>query len=357
MVSDFWHGKRVFLTGHTGFKGAWLALWLKHLGAEIHGYAQAPATDPNLYQVAGIGGLLAGETISDICDRTSLQTALAKADPDIVLHLAAQAIVLQAYRDPVEAFATNVVGTVTLLDCVRQLPRVRAVLVVTSDKCYENREWLWGYRETDRLGGRDPYSASKGACELAVASMRQSYFDPQHYAQHGVAIATARAGNVIGGGDWSEHRLVPDLMRALAAGQPCDIRNPQAIRPWQHVLEPLAGYLALAEALWRDGPLFGEGWNFGPRLDNARSVAWIADYLSQSAWRHDRSDSPHENTYLKLDISKALAHLPWSPIWTLERSLDSILNWFDCWRKGEAMQSVMLREIEQYCRDAGWQEP
>ena len=351
---DFWRGKRVFLTGHTGFKGAWLSLWLQSLGAELHGYALAPDTEPALYNQADISSGMAGETIADICDRDALKAAIVSARPDIVLHLAAQAIVLHAYDDPVEAFSTNVVGSVALLDAVRHVPSVRAVVMVTSDKCYENREWVWGYRETDRMGGRDPYSASKGACELAVASMRMSYFDPADHARHRVAIATARAGNVIGGGDWAMHRLVPDLLRAILAGEPCQIRNPASIRPWQHVLEPLSGYLLLAEALWRDGPGFTGAWNFGPKPENAKPVAWISDFLSKgtAAWDHDKRPSPHENIYLKLDISKAAAQLGWSPVWSLERSLEAIRAWFDAYRRKDPLRPLMLGEIEQYCRDA-----
>jgi len=359
MVIDqnFWCGKRVFLTGHTGFKGGWLAIWLQSLGAEVFGYSLAPATEPNFYSVAKVSTVLAGEVIADLGDLAALGIALQQAKPDVIFHLAAQAIVLQSYQDPVQTFATNVVGTVALLDALRALDTVRAVVVVTSDKCYENQEWVWGYRESDRMGGHDPYSASKGAAELAVSSMRRSYFSAESYKRHRVGIATARAGNVIGGGDWAPHRLIPDLIRALGAEKPCIIRNPNAVRPWQHVLEPLAGYLALAAALWRDGPAFSGGWNFGPRADNAKPVKWIADYLS-NLWPgaapliSAEKQTLHENSYLKLDISKATAALDWAPVWCLQTSLGKVIEWHHAHRNGAEMRDCALAQITQFCDDA-----
>ncbi len=349
---DFWRGKRVFLTGHTGFKGAWLSLWLRELGAELSGYSLAPQTEPNLYTIAGVRDGLADETIADIRDGAALAAAVRRADPEIALHLAAQALVLPSYDDPVETFSTNVVGTVSVLNALRAAPSLRAAIAVTSDKCYENREWPWGYRETDPMGGHDPYSASKGAAELAIAAMRRCYFPPEGPA----ALASARAGNVIGGGDWSIHRLVPDLLRALAAGKPCAIRHPQAIRPWQHVLDPLAGYLVLAEALWRDGPAHAMGWNFGPREENAKPVAWIAERLA-ALWGGPADWVPtappaHENAYLKLDIGQTTSRLPWRPVWSIDEALASIASWHRAHADGADMRALTLAQIGDFSRAA-----
>ena len=345
----FWRGKRVFVTGHTGFKGAWLSLWLGELGARVSGFSLAPPTEPSLYAVAGVRDGLADETIADIRDGAALAAAVRRADPEIALHLAAQALVLPSYDDPVETFSTNVVGTVSAL---REAPSLRAAIAVTSDKCYENREWPWGYRETDAMGGHDPYSASKGAAELAVASMRRCFFPPEGR----VGLASARAGNVIGGGDWSAHRLVPDLLRALAAGEPCFIRHPRAIRPWQHVLDPLAGYLVLAEALWRDGAAHAMGWNFGPREENAKPVAWIAEKLA-ALWGGPADWAPaappvHENAYLKLDIGQATGRLPWRPAWSIEDALAAVAAWHRAHAEGADMLAVTLAQIAGFSRAA-----
>jgi CDP-glucose 4,6-dehydratase len=359
--AEFWRGRRVFVTGHTGFKGAWLSLWLQQLGAEVFGYSLAPASQPNLYDAVSLGSSLAGETIADIRDGSALSRALLSSAPEIVLHLAAQAIVLNSYADPVETFSTNVVGTVTLLDALRKAPSVRAAIMVTSDKCYENREWLWGYREDDAMGGHDPYSASKGAAEIAVTAMRRSFFATDDYARHHLGLATVRAGNVIGGGDWAEHRLIPDLLRAISAGQPCVIRNPASIRPWQHVLDPLSGYLVLAEALWRDGPGYAGAWNFGPHDGNAHSVGWLTDRLLQlwdgsPGWAAGSEPTSHEAVTLKLDIAKATSLLPWRPVWSLETALDSIVTWYKAFQQGDDMQALSLRQIAEYCRDAAQTE-
>ena len=358
MVIDpsFWRGKRVFLTGHTGFKGAWLTLWLHQLGAQVYAYSLPAPTDPSLYGVAKVSAYLSDERIADIRDLTAMKAALQHARPEIVLHLAAQAIVLDSYRDPIETFSSNVMGTVTLLEALRSVDSVRAVIAVTSDKCYENREWVWGYRETDPMGGYDPYSASKGATELAVASMRQSYFHPDDYAKHGVGVASVRAGNVIGGGDWARHRLIPDMMRSLMAGEACIIRNPGAIRPWQHVLEPLSGYLCLAQALFRDGPNHASGWNFGPREGSARPVSWIADELVRlwpdaPDWVRAGEPGLHENIYLKLDISKARALLGWEPVWDLANTLETIVRWYHGYHLGADMADCTRSQIDQFCRD------
>ena len=353
MNAGFWHGKRVFLTGHTGFKGAWLSLWLRDLGADVVGYALA-ATTPSLFDVAQIGQNMRS-IIADIRDQAELATAIHEARPDIVIHMAAQALVRHSYVEPVETYATNVMGTVHLLEAVRRTDSVRAVLIVTSDKCYENREWPWGYRENEPMGGYDPYSSSKGCAELVSAAYRNSYFNPDKYAEHGVAIATARAGNVIGGGDWAADRLIPDILRAIETGQPVNIRSPHAIRPWQHVLEPLSGYLVLAEKLYTDGSAYAEGWNFGPADEDARSVQWIVEQLTAlwgegASWQVDRDPQPHEAHYLKLDCSKAHAKLGWHPRWDLQTTLASIVHWHRQMLSGNNMQAFSLRQIADYQR-------
>lgn len=278
----FWQGKRVFLTGHTGFKGSWLSLWLQHMGAELTGFALAPATSPNLYALANIERGLDSH-IGDVRDFPALVDSITAARPEIVIHMAAQAFVRASYDFPVETYATNVMGTVHLLEAVRRVGGVKAVVIVTTDKCYENREWNWGYRENEAMGGHDPYSSSKGCAELVSAAYRSSYFDPVAYSEHRVALATARAGNVIGGGDWSLDRLIPDILRAFAEQKAVQIRNPNAIRPWQHVLEPLHGYLTLAELLYEQGSKYAEGWNFGPIESDAKPVKWIVAELAK-AW-------------------------------------------------------------------------
>lgn len=351
-----WRGKRVFVTGHTGFKGSWLSHWLAGMGAEVFGYSLTPETSPNLYHVSSVRDCLTGETIADIRNLEHLQQALQNAKPDIVLHLAAQAIVLKSYQDPVDTFSANVMGTVNLLQAVRSVESVRSVVVVTSDKCYENKEWEWGYRENEPMGGYDPYSASKGATELVVSAMRQSFFHPKDYQSHGVSVASVRAGNVIGGGDWADHRLIPDMMRALMSQQPCIIRNPGSIRPWQHVLEPLSGYLKLAEAMGENGADFAEGWNFGPRDGSARPVSWIADRLvalwpGAQPWVRAGEPGPHENVYLKLDISKAGNRLGWFPVWDLSTTLGMIVDWYQSYGKGENISECIASQIRSYQQD------
>lgn len=279
MLANFWEGKRVLLTGHTGFKGGWLSLWLQSLGANVTGYALLPPTQPSLYEVARVGDGMYSH-IADIRDLDRLVAVMRETRPEIVIHMAAQPLVRYSYVNPVETYATNVMGTVNLLEAVRQVGGVRVVVNVTSDKCYENREWIWGYREHDPMGGYDPYSSSKGCAELVAAAYRNSFFNPEAFGTHGVALASVRAGNVIGGGDWAEDRLIPDFMRAIMAGRAVVIRSPHAIRPWQHVLEPLSGYLLLAQHLWTDGPAFAEGWNFGPVDEDAKPVEWIVEQLT-----------------------------------------------------------------------------
>lgn len=352
-TNTFFHGKKVFLTGHTGFKGSWLTLWLRQLGAEVTGYALAPNTRPSLFELARVGEGITSH-IADIRDLPTLQAALQQARPDIVIHMAAQPLVRESYRSPVETYATNVMGAVHLLEAVRHTPGVRAVVNVTTDKCYENREWHWGYREEEPMGGHDPYSNSKGCAELVTAAYRSSYFTPSTVnSQPSTAIATARAGNVIGGGDWAEDRLIPDILRAIGEGRPVMIRNPHAIRPWQHVLEPLSGYLLLAQRLYEDGPAHAQAWNFGPLDDDAQPVQWIADYLTRAwgegaRWEQDTGENPHEATYLKLDCSKARARLGWRPRWSLAEALDRILAWQRAYLNGADLREITLRQIVEY---------
>ncbi len=344
---DFWQGKRVFLTGHTGFKGGWLSLWLQSLGAQVHGYALAPSTEPNLFQVARIKADMASSEISDIRDADRLAHAMQLARPEIVFHLAAQPLVRYAYDHPVETYAVNVMGAVHLLEAVRATPGVKAVVNVTTDKCYENREWPWGYRENEAMGGYDPYSSSKACAELVTAAYRRSFLETA-----GVALASARAGNVIGGGDWAENRLVPDILRAMDAGETLKIRSPLSIRPWQHVLEPLSGYLLLAEHLYSGDARFADAWNFGPGDDDARPVQWIvqqfADMHSGLIWQYEKAPQPHEAHYLKLDSSKARSLLSWKPRSGLQGALRKTLDWHKAWRKADDMRAVTLQQIAHY---------
>lgn len=354
MDAAFWKGRRVLLTGHTGFKGAWLTLWLEKLGAEVTGYALPPSGEPNMFALVHAGR--DQRASQDVRDLATLRQVVERAQPEVIFHLAAQALVRKSYDEPVETYATNVMGTVHLLEAARRSKSLRSIVVVTSDKCYENREWPWGYRESDPMGGFDPYSNSKGCAELVAAAWRNSYFNPARHAEHGVGLATARAGNVIGGGDWSVDRLVPDLLRAFAGGYAAPIRNRNAVRPWQHVLEPLYGYMMLAERLATDGPRWAEGWNFGPADTDAKPVSWIADALSRewgggARWADDGGNHPHEAAWLKLDCSKARQQLGWHPRWNLTRALRAIVEWQQAHQRGEDMRQVSLRQIEAYERD------
>ena len=348
----FWHGKKVFLTGHTGFKGSWLTLWLQALGARVTGFALAPDTTPNLFTLGRVEDGIES-IIGDIRDRALLAKAMKAASPDIVIHMAAQPLVRESYVTPVETYETNVMGTVHVLDAIRQAPGVRSVVIVTTDKCYENREWEWGYRENEAMGGYDPYSSSKGCAELVTSAYRNSFFNPATYAKHGVAVASGRAGNVIGGGDWAADRLIPDIMRAISRGETVNIRNPHAIRPWQHVLEPLSGYLILAERLYTDGPRFADAWNFGPNDSDAQPVQAIVERLTSqwgdgARWSLDGGEHPHEATFLKLDCSKARARLGWRPRWDLNHTLDSIVAWYKAAARNEDVKAVTLAQIDQY---------
>jgi CDP-glucose 4,6-dehydratase len=349
----FWKGKKVFLTGHTGFKGGWISLWLASMGAKVTGYALAPNTTPNLFDVLVIDSLIEQSHIADIRDLATLQKAMSEAKPDVVIHMAAQPLVRYSYANPVETYATNVMGTVHVLESIRYIDCMRAAVIVTTDKCYENKEWAWGYRENESMGGHDPYSNSKGCAELVTSAYRQSYFSPDKYDQHKVAIASARAGNVIGGGDWSEDRLIPDAIKAFEANKPLMIRNPLATRPWQHVLEPLSGYLILAQALYGQGALFASGWNFGPRDEDNRTVEevinlLIANWGSSICWKKEGSEQPHEAHLLKLDCSKAHTQLGWTPKWDLDIATQKILQWQKAFQVKENMQAISLAQINQY---------
>jgi CDP-glucose 4,6-dehydratase len=347
MNRRFWLGKRVFLSGHTGFKGGWLALWLTDMGAEVHGYALTPSTEPNFFTVCNLQSHLAGSTIADMRDAATLTQAMQAARADVVLHLAAQPLVRYSYAAPVETYAVNVMGTVNLLEAVRQSPGIKAVVNVTTDKCYENREWVWPYREHEAMGGFDPYSSSKACSELVTAAYRRSFLEPA-----GIHLASARAGNVIGGGDWAVDRLIPDFLRALDARQTLTIRSPQATRPWQHVLEPLAGYLTLAERLFSEGQDFADAWNFGPEDSDARTVQWVVEQLCSqtpgAAWQCDASLQPHEANVLKLDSSKAKTRLGWRPRWNLQAALGRTSEWHQAWKEGADMAGLSLRQIHEY---------
>jgi CDP-glucose 4,6-dehydratase len=327
-----WRGRRVFVTGHTGFKGSWLSIWLSMMGAETMGYALDPPTEPSLFMGAGLKSILS-DVRGDVRDREALSSTIRKFRPEVVIHLAAQPIVRESYRDPLGTYSTNVIGTANLFEAVRECDSIRVVLNVTTDKVYLNREWAWGYREDEALGGYDPYSASKACSELVTASYRDSFFNTKKLGiTHDVAIASARAGNVIGGGDWAADRIVPDCIRAFTRGEKIGLRNPFSIRPWQHVLDPVAGYLGLCEKLWDNPAEFSESWNFGPNEEDARSVLWIVEKIvsrwpGAPGYEIDSGDHPHEANYLKLDISKARSRLGWNPRWRLEKAIAMIVDW------------------------------
>jgi CDP-glucose 4,6-dehydratase len=352
LFNDFYRGRRVLITGHTGFKGSWLSILLNWLGTEVYGYALKPNTVPSLYELANVDQLLSS-TIGDIRDYELLLKTITRVQPEVIIHMAAQPLVRESYKNPRETYEVNVMGTVNLLDAVRQVDSVRAVLNVTTDKCYENREWHWGYRENEPMGGYDPYSNSKGCSELVTSSFRSSFFNAKEYNNHGVALASARAGNVIGGGDWAEDRLIPDFIRAIMKGEELKIRSPYSIRPWQHVLEPLSGYLALCQKLYTEGPAFAEGWNFGPDDNDVQNVEWITKSICNFwgegvSYKIDTNPQPHEANYLKLDCSKAKAELGWVPKWDIETTLKSIVDWNKAFHKKSDMRNVTTGQIEKY---------
>jgi CDP-glucose 4,6-dehydratase len=344
---DFWRGKRVLLSGHTGFKGSWLSIWLQSMGAILRGIALEPPTNPALFTVARVADGME-HFIADIRDFAAVKGHMEEFRPEIVIHMAAQPLVRLSYNQPVETYATNVMGTVHVIEAARHAGSVKAIVNVTTDKCYANREWVWGYREDEPMGGHDPYSSSKACVELVSSAYRSSFLK-----ELGIAMATARAGNVIGGGDWAADRLVPDILRALEKREVVLIRNPHAIRPWQHVLEPLSGYLLLAERLYLHGQVDAEGWNFGPSDDDTRPVQWVVEHFCENwgggaSWSLQPGSHPHEASFLKLDISKARQRLRWSPRWTLEIAIKKIAEWHKGQLKGQDMRTVCLTQINQY---------
>lgn len=346
-TTAFWQNKRVLVTGHTGFKGSWLTLWLQSMGANVCGVALAPPTAPALFELLDLATHMEHNVV-DIRQYESVFQVMSAFQPEIIFHMAAQPLVRLSYQQPVETYATNVMGTVHVLEAARHVGSVKAIVNITTDKCYENREWAWGYREDEPMGGHDPYSNSKGCAELVSSAYRKSFMQ-----QAGIAMATVRAGNVIGGGDWALDRLVPDILRALQNQQPVQIRNPNAIRPWQHVLEPLSGYLLLAERLYENGQQDAEGWNFGPRDEDAQPVQWIVEKLCEAwgnhaTWSLQPGEHPHEANYLKLDISKARQRLHWVPRWPLQTALQHIADWHKAWLSGQDMRAMCLQQINLY---------
>jgi len=350
MNPAFWKGKSVFVTGHTGFKGSWLSLWLQSLGARVTGYALEPPTRPSLFELAGVARAMESIT-GDVRDLAALKTALLRADPQLVIHMAAQSLVRESYADPVGTYATNVMGTVNLLEAAREVESVRTVVIITSDKCYENRERVSGYREDEAMGGYDPYSSSKGCAELVTAAYRRSFFS-----RDGAAVASARAGNVIGGGDWSKDRLVPDAIIAFISRKALRVRNPNAVRPWQYVLDPLSGYLTLSERLWENGPAYSSAWNFGPADDDVRPVSWIVGELARrwgkdAAWETDSAPQPHEAELLKLDSSKARTRLNWRPRVELGTALDCVIEWYRTYAGGGDVRKLTEAQIRNFRDD------
>ena len=355
LFDGIYKGRRVLVTGHTGFKGSWLCLLLYKLGADVYGYALEPPTSPSLFEEADIEELITSY-IGDVRDLDHLTNVFQEVNPEIVIHMAAQPLVRDSYKIPVETYAINVMGTVNVLEACRQTKSVKVIVNVTTDKCYENKEWLWGYRENEPMGGYDPYSNSKGCAELVTTSYRNSFFNPNEYDRHGVAIASARAGNVIGGGDWAGDRLIPDFIRAISQNKKVIIRSPYAIRPWQHVLEPLTGYLTLAAKLYTVGAKYDGGWNFGPDEKDARNVEWITQKICklwgrEASFEVDTNPQPHEANYLKLDCSKAKAELNWEPRWDIQKALESIIEWNKEYLNGVNPRSLMHSQIVEYFKN------
>jgi len=348
----FWSGKAVLITGHTGFKGSWLSMWLQQLGANVLGYSLAPPTEPNMFNVAQVAARMTSLT-GDVRDPDHLKQVITDYRPEIVIHMAAQSLVRHSYADPIETYSINVMGTVNVLEAVRHSDSVRVVVNVTSDKCYENKGWIWGYREEEPMGGHDPYSSSKGCSELVTSAYRRSYFSDNSDERRNVGVATARCGNVVGGGDWAPDRLVPDVMLALAAGKSVSIRNPGAIRPWQHVLDSLSGYFLLAEKLWHDESGFSGGWNFGSDSNDAKTVSWVVDRMIMQwgegrSWAIDTAENPHEAQFLKLDCTKSRALLGWSPKLRVTDALDWTTEWYKSFEQKKDMNEMTTEQILRF---------
>ena len=346
---NFWKDKRVFVTGHTGFKGSWLSIWLSYLGAEVKGYALNPPTFPSLFNEAKIEGLISSQ-IGDIRDQDEILNSMSDFNPDILIHMAAQPLVMYSYEFPIETFDVNVLGTAKVLEAAKSCRNLKAIINVTTDKCYENDDRIDGYKEDDPMGGFDPYSSSKGCAELVSSSYRRSFLD-----NLGIGVSTVRTGNVIGGGDWADNRLIPDILRSFESGKTIVVRSPNATRPWQHVLEPLSGYLILAQKLYSKKDEFSEGWNFGPKDKDIKPVHWILDNMvakwPNSKWKLDNNITPHEAIFLKLDILKAKNRLDWSPTWDLKEALDRVIDWHKSWISKEDMHRVCIIEIDNYMHD------
>ena len=346
---NFWKNKRVFVTGHTGFKGSWLSIWLSFLGAKVKGYALTSPTSPSLFNEARVESIVDSQ-IGDIRDQDEISRSMREFNPDILVHMAAQPLVMYSYKFPVETYDVNVLGTVKVLEAARGCKNLKAIINVTTDKCYENDNRVGGYKENDPIGGFDPYSSSKGCAELVSSSYRRSFLDSL-----GIGVATVRAGNVIGGGDWADNRLIPDILRSFESGKTVVVRSPNATRPWQHVLEPLSGYLVLAQKLYSEKDKFSEGWNFGPKDKDIKPVHWILDSMiskwPNSKWKLDDNITPHEANFLKLDILKAKNRLEWNPTWELEEALDRAIDWHKSWMNKEDMRRACITEIESYMHD------
>jgi CDP-glucose 4,6-dehydratase len=348
--SLFWENKKVFLTGHTGFKGSWVSLWLKSMGANVKGYSLVPSTTPNIFTEANVAEEMESE-VGDIRDLDKISKSMSAFNPDILIHMAAQPLVRLSYNDPVNTYTTNVIGTVNVLEAARKCVNLKAIVSITTDKCYENNEWEWGYRENEAMGGHDPYSSSKGCAELVTSAYRRSFFGAEGTA----SIASARAGNVIGGGDWADDRLIPDILKAFEKSEPVVIRNPLSTRPWQHVLEPLSGYLVLAQELYLKGDAYAEAWNFGPKDEDCKPVNWILDKMvskwgAGASWELDKENNPHEAGFLKLDCSKAASRLKWQPKWNLEETVNLIIDWHQLYLNKQDVKVQCLKEIKKYTR-------
>ncbi|GGI46222.1 CDP-glucose 4,6-dehydratase [Paenibacillus marchantiophytorum] len=347
--SNFWANKRVLVTGHTGFKGSWMSIWLNLLGANVSGYSLEAPTNPSLFKVSKLSSII-NSNIGDIRDFAKVKKVIEDVNPEIIFHMAAQPLVRESYINPLATYEVNVMGTANLLEAARQFSNVKAIVNVTTDKCYENKEWVWGYRENEPLGGHDPYSSSKACSELVTSSYRNSYF-----AKGSTFIASARAGNVIGGGDWAVDRLIPDCLKSLTNNETILIRNPNSIRPWQHVLEPLSGYLLLAQNLYNYGEKYAEAWNFGPEDEDAKSVKWIVEKIcsmwgNEATYVIDKGYHPHEAQYLKLDCSKAKMQLEWKPRWSLEEALSKIIEWTHSYRENGSIMDICINQINSYCK-------